>query len=157
MKDKMEKTGPTKYLCFRLGKSLRKILRYYDASLSGHNITPTQLFVFAALAEEDGQKFKELAIRVNMEGSTLTGVLDRMERAGFVERREDPEDRRSLLIYFSAKARMIIPEVISTADRIDESIIKQIPEDDFKVFLRVVDRIGDSDWGSNLIANSTSL
>jgi DNA-binding MarR family transcriptional regulator len=147
LKDQVEKTGPTKYLCFRVGKSLRKMLRYYDASLSRHNITPTQLFVFAALAEEDGQKFKELASRVNMEGSTLTGVLDRMERAGFVERREDPEDRRSLLIFFSDKAREILPEVIATADEVDKSIINQIPADEFQVFLRVVGQIGDNDWG----------
>lgn len=139
-------SGPTKYLCFRLGKAMRKILRYYDANLSEHKITPTQLFIFAALAEKDGQKFKELASRVNIEGPTLTGVLDRMERGGLVERREDPDDRRSLLVFFSAKGREMIPQVLLTAERIDDSIMKRIPARDFSVFLKVIDQIGDNGW-----------
>lgn len=146
MGNQVEKGGPTKYICFRLGKSLRKILRFYDAKLYDYQITPAQMLILATLGEEDRQKFKELAGRVNMEGSTLTGVLDRMERAGLVERREDPEDRRSLLVIFSEKGREILPQVIAVADEVDKIIRSQIPEDDYQTFLRVVDQIGDNDW-----------
>ena len=146
MDNQVEKSGPNKYICFRLGKSLRKILRFYDAKLYDYRITPAQMLVLAALGDEDSQKFKELASRVNMEGSTLTGVLDRMERAGLVERREDPEDRRSLLISFSEKGREILPKVLAAADELDKIVKSQIPEDDYQTFLRVVDQIGDNDW-----------
>lgn len=139
-------SGPTKYLCFRLGKAMRKILRYYDANLSEYKITPTQLFIFAALAEKDGHKFKDLAGRVNIEGPTLTGVLDRMERAGLVERREDPDDRRSLLIFFSDKGREMLPRVLLTAESIDDCIMKLIPDEEFRIFLKVIDRIGENNW-----------
>lgn len=99
MYDQTHQYGPEKYICFKLSKVMRKLQRYYESNLASFEITPVQFYVLSALWENDGMKFKELARSMNMDGSTLTGILDRMERGGFVERRDDPEDRRSLLVF----------------------------------------------------------
>lgn len=134
-------SGPGKYICFKLGKVMRKVQRYYEGNLSPYEITPVQFYVLNALWENDGAKFKDLAKSVNMDGSTLTGILDRMERGGFVERRDDPEDRRSLLVFLTEKARKIGPVIISLAEKLDQEIKEQFSKEEFSIFLRVLEQL----------------
>lgn len=141
MHKEINEMGPSKYVCFKLGKVMRKVQRYYESNLSPFEITPVQFYVLNALWENDGLKFKDLAKSVNMDGSTLTGILDRMERGGFVERRNDPEDRRSLLIFLTEKAKSIGPVVISLAEKLDREIKGQFSKEEFETFLTVLEQL----------------
>ncbi|MCL6635275.1 MAG: MarR family transcriptional regulator [Peptococcaceae bacterium] len=132
---------PTRYICFKLAKVMRKVQRYYESSLAPYEITPVQFYVLSVLWQNDGMKFKDLAKSVNIDGSTLTGILDRMERGGFVERRDDPEDRRSLLVFLTGKAKKIVPATISLAEKLDREIRGQFPEEEFNTFLAVLERL----------------
>lgn len=133
--------GPSKYICFKLSRVVRKVQRYYESNLSSFGITPVQFYVLSALWENDGVKFKDLARSLNMDGSTLTGILDRMERLDFVERRNDPEDRRSLLIFLKEKAKQIQLEVISLAEKLNQKIKEDFNETEFSAFERVLDKL----------------
>jgi len=137
-----ENTGPSKYICFKLSKVMRKVQRYYENNLSSFGITPVQFYVLSALWENDGIKFKDLARSINMDGSTLTGILDRMERLDYVERRDDPEDRRSLLIFLKEKAKNNQREIISLAERLNQEIKEKFSAEEFIVFEKVLDKLG---------------
>ncbi|MGB9904756.1 MAG: MarR family winged helix-turn-helix transcriptional regulator, partial [Desulfotomaculales bacterium] len=80
--------------------------------------------------------------RLDMDGSTLTGILDRMERMDLVERRDDPEDRRSLLVFLKEKARLNQMEIIGLAEKLNREIKEQFSPEDFAAFERVLDRLG---------------
>ncbi|MFZ5643230.1 MAG: MarR family winged helix-turn-helix transcriptional regulator [Bacillota bacterium] len=134
--------GPSKYICFKLSKVMRKVQRYYENNLSSFGVTPVQFYVLSALWENDGVKFKDLARSLNMDGSTLTGILDRMERLELVERRDDPEDRRSLLIFLKEKAKEKRTEMTSLADSLNEGIKEKFSEEEFKTFMKVLDQLG---------------
>lgn len=133
--------GPSKYICFKLSRVMRKVQRYYESNLAPYEITPVQFYVLSSLWENDGVKFKDLARSLNMDGSTLTGILDRMERLDLVERRDDPEDRRSLLIFLKEKARQNGEEMIRLAEKPDREIKEQFSPQDFNTFLSVLDRL----------------
>ena len=135
--------GPSKYICFKLSRVMRKVQRYYENSLSSFGVTPVQFYVLSALWENDGVKFKDLARSLNMDGSTLTGLLDRMERLDYVERRDDPEDRRSLLIFLKEKAKMRRTEILSLAERLNKDIKEKFTEEEFIIFERVLDQIAE--------------
>ena len=146
MDDKEVKTtGPSKYICFKLSKVMRKVQRYYESELAFYNITPVQFFVLNALWENDGIKFKDLARSVNMDGSTLTGVLDRMERGGFVERRNDPEDRRSLLVFLTDNSKKNGMIMFKSSENLDQEIKKQLSEEDFNLFVKVLDKLSQTE------------
>ena len=100
-----------------------------------------QFYVLSALAVREGIRFKDLAKSVDIDGSTLTGILDRMERGGYIERRDDPEDRRSLLVYLTGKARRVAPEIIELAIKLDREIRGQFEQGELKIFLEVLDRL----------------
>lgn len=134
--------GPSKYLCFKLSKVMRKVQRYYENSLSSFGVTPVQFYVLSALWENDGVKFKDLARSLDMDGSTLTGILDRMERLDYVERRDDPEDRRSLLIFLKEKAKERRAEIVSLAERLNQDIKEKFSEEEFNTFVKILDQLG---------------
>lgn len=92
-------------LCFSLGVAMRRISKIYAEALAGHDVTPPQLFLLSCLQANDGQKPRDLAEQVCLDASSLTGLLDRTEKAGLIERRPDPEDRRALRIHLTEQGR----------------------------------------------------
>ena len=144
MNDNIAASGPNRYICYKLSKVMRRVQRYYEACLAPFEITPVQFYVLSALLWNDGMKFKDLAGSVGIDGSTLTGILDRMERGGFVERRDDPEDRRSLLIYITEKSREMGPTMIEMAEKLDREIKEQFPGAEFATFMKVLDQLGET-------------
>src|SRR5699024_7101506 len=57
------------------------------------------------LSNQDGQSQKDLADKLNLAPATITVMLNRMEKAGLVERRQDPEDLRISRVYLTDKGR----------------------------------------------------
>ena len=71
---------------------LRKLKQY------GIEINPAQGRIVFALWQHDGISINELGKRTQLKKSTLTSMLDRLERMGYVERRPCSKDRRKILI-----------------------------------------------------------
>jgi MarR family transcriptional regulator for hemolysin len=66
--------------------------------LAAHGITFRQFEVLAWLSRERELSQSDLAERMRIEAPTLVGVLDRMERDGWIQRIPDDNDRRKKLI-----------------------------------------------------------
>lgn len=133
--------GPERHLCFKLGKVNRKIYRHCESELTPFNITPAQFYALSVLFEENGIKFKDMALRLNLDRSSLTGILDRMEMGGFVERRADPDDRRSILIFLTDKSKKVGPELYTIACGLDQKFKNKITPEELKVLLKVLDQL----------------
>jgi len=55
-------------------------------------------FILFALPDEGGITPSEIAAQRGISPSTLTGILDRLEEKGWIERQRDPADRRSVVV-----------------------------------------------------------
>lgn len=136
-----ETEGPENYVCFKLNRVRRKIHRYYEVKLAQFNITPAQFYVLSALWDKDEIRFKDLSKRLDMDGATLTGVLDRMEKRDFIKRIEDTKDRRSVLVCLTPKSREIRPQMIEIANNLDAEFRKEVVEEDYNKLLEVLDKL----------------
>lgn len=132
---------PSKYVCYKLSRVMRKVHRYYESSFSQYGITPAQFYVLSAVFENDGVKFKELAKSLDMDGSTLTSILDRLERQDFLERRDDPEDKRSLLVFLTEKAKQSLAEITCLAEKLNQEIKERFSDEEFATFERVLEKL----------------
>ncbi len=119
-------------LCYSLGVAMRRVSKIYADALADHDITPPQVFVLSCLAEQDEQRVRELAERVCLDSSSLTGLLDRMEKSGLVERRPDPADRRALRIAITAKGR----ERFTTLTPVMEELTERVHAEFFTGYRR---------------------
>lgn len=133
--------GPEKFICFKLNKVRRRIHRYYEGKLAPFNITPVQFYVLSALWDKEEIKFKELAGILDMDGATLTGILDRMEKRGFIERKKDPVDRRSVLVSLTHKSKEIRPQMIDIAQDLDQEFRDKVSDEEFSQLLKILDQL----------------
>ena len=127
-----------KHICFNLGRVMRRVYDYYEKRLSPFGLTPPQYFVFNALWMGDGISIGELGERVFLDSSTLTGVIDRMEKSGYVERRPNPDDRRSVLVFLTAKARELGPQILEFADELDATLRQLFSQEETGTFEQVL-------------------
>ncbi len=116
-------------LGFSLGVAMRQMNRIYGEVLSEHGITPPQLFLLSCLLHEDGQKPRDLAEKISLDTSSLTGLIDRTERSGLVVRQPDPHDRRALHIYLTDKGRVLLEQLEPIVERLQERIHREFFSD----------------------------
>ncbi len=119
--------------------------------LEPHGITYRQSMVLGWLALEGELSQAELAAKMMVEPPTLVGILDRMERDGWISRHSCPGDRRKKLIRASEAAEPAWEKIIECAARVRAQATAGLSErqlDTLKKLLRRVQR--------NLNARETS-
>lgn len=90
---------------FQFAKTYQLSSRFLAQKVSELNLTSVQAMVLGFLTEEDQITSSELGKRTELDSATLTGILDRLEAAGFLERKSNPDDRRSIHIHLTPKGK----------------------------------------------------
>jgi MarR family transcriptional regulator, organic hydroperoxide resistance regulator len=86
--------------------AVRQILRQpVEAEFARGNLTAPQRSVMQALYRGGGLSLKELSGRVGLAHSTVSGIVDRLEKRGLARRRRHPTDRRASVIVVSKEVR----------------------------------------------------
>ncbi len=98
-------------------------------------IYPGQPPILFMLWKKDGRSQKEFAERLGLKPATITVMLKRMERAGWVERRSDSEDLRVSRVYLTEQAKKIRPKVEQVLNTIYEECFEGFTDQE-KVLLR---------------------
>jgi len=82
------------YLIFTAQQKLRT---YLSNSMIRENVklTPAQAGIMLLLTEKDGRTMSELSQILSIDNSTITGLVDRLEKMGFVRRKASTDDRRA--------------------------------------------------------------
>ena len=85
-------------LCFAVHAASRAFDSVYRITLREAGLTYPQYLVLLALWEHEELSVKELGRRLRLDSGTLSPLLKRMEAAGWVQRRRDPADERSVTV-----------------------------------------------------------
>lgn len=106
-------------VCFPLYAASNLLTRVYRPVLAPLKLTYSQYLVMLVLWETSPVSVGELGHRLHLDSGTLTPLLKRMERAGFVSRRRDPGDERRVLVELTPQghdlreAAQSVPETLS--------------------------------------------
>ncbi|MFO7917276.1 MAG: MarR family transcriptional regulator [Anaerolineae bacterium] len=73
-----------------------------------------------ALREQEGLTHTDLASRLHVTPATITKMINRMEKAGFVRRKQDEEDQRVSRVYLTETGRAIQTEMMEVLRELDE-------------------------------------
>jgi DNA-binding MarR family transcriptional regulator len=76
--------------------------------------------------------------------STMTSMLDRLEERGFVERKDNPEDKRSWLVALTRKGRGAAARVNVLVEELEGAIGSRVTKRDLERFNRVMEAIGEA-------------
>ena len=110
-------------ICFQLSKALKQITKAYRKEISALKLTHGQFFMIVAIMEEDGLLPSELADKTCQDRATTTGLLDRLENDGWIERQPDKHDRRSLRIYLTSHAKKQKESVLNLFEKTNQKFL----------------------------------
>ena len=108
---------------FLLAKAYQKAHGRFKDMLKPYGLTNLQHLVLEGLWYEAGQTAAELGKLLVMDKATLSGVLDRMTEAGWVDKRPDPDDRRVVRLFTSAKTGEQKAELIALRQQANEDLL----------------------------------
>jgi MarR family transcriptional regulator for hemolysin len=98
-------------ILFLLHDVARQLRQDADRRARAYGLTRAQWIILIRLEKSPGLSQKELAEILEVEPITVARLIDRLERHGFVERRDDPSDRRVWRLHLLAPARPVLRDL----------------------------------------------
>ena len=109
-------------VCFALAVASRTVISLYRPLLEPMGLTHPQYLVMLALWEDEPLRVSELADRLSLEPATLSPLLKRLEAAGLVSRRRDPDDERAVAVTLTPAGRRLRED----AERIPPAVMARL-------------------------------
>lgn len=123
---------------FQFAKAYQLSSRFLTQKVSELNLTSVQAMVLGFLTEEDQISSSELGKRAELDSATLTGILDRLEAAGFLERKSNPDDRRSIHIHLTPKGRALGRETTELLIAANREFLQMLNEKQIKELFSII-------------------
>lgn len=128
-------------LCFPLYACSKEIVRRYKPFLDKLDLTYTQYITMMVLWEKKEASVKELGKLLLLDSGTLTPVLKKLEKKGYVERERKSDDERSVLISITGKGLDLRDQALSIPQRMRSCM--EVEDDDFKTLYRILHQLMD--------------
>jgi DNA-binding MarR family transcriptional regulator len=116
-------------------------------------LTGPQLAVVKMLEPVGKLSLSELSWKIKARNSTVTGIIDRMEREGLVERRRSDNDRRVIHIVLTRKGRELAREIDVQPVQLFRRVLSELSARDAaelkKILIRLARRVGELAEESN--------
>jgi len=110
------------YLISRVALQVTSALKKGFIAADVQAVRPAYLGVLMSLWRTDGLKVVALGRMAGLEPSTMTGLLDRMERDGLVVRRVDPHDRRAQLVELTGLGAEVKEPVRTVVEKVMDQV-----------------------------------
>jgi MarR family transcriptional regulator, organic hydroperoxide resistance regulator len=105
------------------------------------DLTGPQLTVVKLLEQIGGLSLSELSERIRAQNSTVTGIIDRMEREGLVTRERSKEDRRVVYIRLTAKGRELARDIPVEPMEVFRSALETLSAQEMRELMRIMTKV----------------
>lgn len=137
---KEDRTPQDDRLIYQVFMAQQKLRIYLKSALlaEGVKVTPTQTGILFLLKRKNGMTMTELSQVLAADNSTMTGLVDRLEKSGFVVREASPTDRRALLVRITQEGIDEIDRAQPIIKRVNEEISSGFSEGEIAAFKKVL-------------------
>ena len=128
----------------RVARVARLLRHAFDGDLQPFGLTAPQVGLLNRLVSEDGLVQAELGRRMLIEPATLTGMVQRLESAGWVRRQCDHENRRLQRVWLTEQARAAIPEIHQVQERNRKRALTGLSTDQLTLLEAMLEQIEEN-------------
>jgi DNA-binding MarR family transcriptional regulator len=122
---------------YSLNQAFRRRIAHLD-------LTPDQFTVMRTLLENEGVTQRELTQLMSSDPNTVASLLERMERAGLLQRDAHEKDRRARRLRLKALGRGKYDAARAIAVEMQEEVLSALPEERRETFLEDLDVLGQA-------------
>lgn len=126
---------------FQFAKANQLASRFLSQKVAELNLTPVQALVLGFLYVEDQITSSELGRRTELDSATLTGILDRLEIAEFIERKNNPDDRRSIHIHLTPKGNELSKAAIEMIDAANKEFLRVLTKEQRRDLFEIIKKL----------------
>jgi len=130
-------------LCNEISRLFRAHMRETDTS-DGVMSQQGAHLVLSTLAINDGINQLELVRKTHLRPPTVSVILKRMEAEGIVERKSNPQDKRSVSVYLTKKGRELDKSNIERVKALDAVALSNITEEEISALMALLPKIRDN-------------
>lgn len=135
-------------LCDLLQTTANLHKRIMNAMLARFNLTYAQYLVLKQLDAKEGLAAKILLDQLDTDKATLSGIVSRLEKYGWISRQTDAKDRRLMHIFLTDYAREHLPQVIAKERSCEDDILSHFKNREAKnfkdLFVKLIDNQKDA-------------
>jgi MarR family transcriptional regulator, organic hydroperoxide resistance regulator len=124
-------------LILELHRATHATLHALAGRLADLNLSASEINVLANLAGGRNRSVGEIASDTATRPTTLTSVLDRLARRGYVTRDLDPADRRSFVVSLTADGRRVAGAARAAAADLERAVLAVVSDEDLAGFRAV--------------------
>lgn len=124
-----------------LGRVLSALLESHDAALAPLGLTSRQGIVLMNCARGEAHTTAELAVYNGLDISSMSRMLDRLEKKGLLTRARSGTDRRKVAIRLTRKGHALVRKGIPIAARVATNAWRDVTEQEKKILREVVHKV----------------
>lgn len=125
---------------FHLRLAQLAVFKHFESCLGEIDVSPAIFSVLEVLQQNDGITQSKLAAVVNLDGSSVVPLLDKLAKRGLVERRTSTADRRHNHLHLTDLGRELLAEAIRRAGLHEKEICKPFTVAEKKLLLELLGR-----------------
>ncbi|MGO4713976.1 MarR family winged helix-turn-helix transcriptional regulator [Bradyrhizobium sp. 2TAF24] len=137
-------SAPDRRLIFLLNVAQRRLQRWVEQQMAAENgLTSAQSGVLFYLGGRDGALIGDVALALDLVPSAMSGLADRMERAGLVERRPDSADGRAWRLYLTEAGLSVRKRAVARTQALNARLMEGFSDKEIDVVVRWLTSLQD--------------
>ena len=117
---------------FLVAKAYQRLYSCFRVGLEPYGVTPQQFALLAFLWQQDGLSQAELSEKTEIDRTTLSGLIDRLQKLELVERCRHPADRRVWLVRLTPAGRSMEAKLLPVALQVREKLTSNLRESEYR-------------------------
>ncbi len=127
---------------FLIGQARQRLMTRLDQALmETAGITAAQSGALYYLRDNNGCMFTELSKALGLDKSAITGLVDRLENKGLVQRRIPPANRRSISIVITDEGKDVARRCLKVTKDFNAAITEGLSEKEIETFSNILQKI----------------
>lgn len=132
---------PLGYLIHEVARLMK---RRFEDEAQAHGITLPQWRTLAVMAQNEGIAQSDIATAIDADPMTMSGILDRLDKRGLIERYPDPRDSRAKMARITTEGHALFEEARSVGIAMYESALEGVDASQQQVAIAALTRMRDN-------------
>jgi DNA-binding MarR family transcriptional regulator len=135
------------HIIFLIGRIQYKANKFLSREMSAHDISglaPSHGEILGSLIFRGPLSMMEIARIIDKDKSTITALVNKLVRLGYVEKRKHDADNRFSIIAVTQKGEALKPVFISIARKLRAVSYRDIPDDERETLVRLLTKLNDN-------------
>lgn len=115
--------------------------RHLSRAVEKYQMTPVQGMMLILFEPGKGRSMQSLSCMMGCDASNVTGLIERLDSQGLIERTVDPQDRRVKFIKLSKQGTDCRAKLLSDLKSAEALDLQKLSQDEQKILVKIIDKL----------------